>query len=122
MAYGIELILDLHNCNKKKFNRVDIDKYFKLICSTIHMQKCERFWWDDKRVPKKLRQKLPHTKGTSAVQFILTSNITIHTLDLLNSVYLNIFSCKSFDVMLAERLSKKFFEAKTVVSHTITRT
>ena len=122
MAYGMELILDLHGCNVTKFNRGDIDLYFKNICDAIDMQKCERFWWDDVGVPEDLKQTLPHTKGTSAVQFILTSNITIHTLVLLKSVYLNIFSCKMFDARMAERISKEFFGAKTVVSHRITRT
>lgn len=122
MAYGTELILDLHECDAVKFNRKDIDEYFRIICETIDMQKCERYWWDDVFVTEEEKQTLPHTKGTSAIQFILTSNITIHTLDLLKAVYLNIFSCKPFDTRVAERISAEFFNAKKVVSHTITRT
>ena len=52
---------------------------------------------DVQYVPAEEQQTSPKTKGTSAVQFILTSTIVIHTLDLMNAVYVNVFSCKEFD-------------------------
>jgi S-adenosylmethionine/arginine decarboxylase-like enzyme len=112
--YGKELIIDLHNCNQKKFSRKMIGKYFRELCNLIEMKRCELFWWDDYGLPKKERQTEPHLKGTSAIQFIMTSNITIHTLDILKSVYLNIFSCKDFDANKAVQFSKDFFEGKIV--------
>ena len=112
--YGKELILDLHDCNSKKFNRKTLKKYFEEVCDLIDMQRCELFWWDDYGVPLKERQTEPHLKGTSAVQFIITSNITIHTLDILRNVYLNIFSCKDFDARKAMKFSEKFFGGKIV--------
>lgn len=112
--YGKELILDLHNCNPKKFNRKMLSKYFRDVCDLIDMKRCELFWWDDHGVPPEKQQTEPHLKGTSAVQFIMTSNITIHTLDILKSVYLNIFSCKEFDAKKAMKFSERFFEGKTV--------
>lgn len=101
MAYGKELILDLHNCNVGMFNRSTLDLFFASLCKAIDMQQCERYFWDDVGVPEEERQTSPHTKGTSAIQFILTSNITIHTLDELEAVYINIFSCKDFDSDIA---------------------
>ena len=112
--YGKELILDLHNCNPKKFSRKMIGKYFRELCDLIDMQRCELFWWDDYGLPKNERQTEPHLKGTSAVQFIMTSNITIHTLDILKNVYLNIFSCKDFDAKKATQFSREFFKGKVV--------
>ena len=53
----------------------------------------------------------PKTKGTTAIQFILTSNITIHTLDILAVVFINIFSCKTYNTKLAEDFSIRFFGA-----------
>ena len=85
------------------------------------MKRCELFWWDDYGLPPEECQTEPHLKGTSAVQFIMTSNITIHTLDLLGSVYLNIFSCKNFDVKKATEFSRKFFEGKVASATTIDR-
>lgn len=78
------------------------------------MQRCELFWWDDQGLPKEERQTEPHLKGTSAIQFIMTSNITIHTLDILKNVYVNIFSCKDFDANKAAEFSQKFFKGKIV--------
>ena len=109
--YGYELVLDLHDCNPEKFNRADIDRYFTELCRRISMEKCEVHFWDDIGVPPDERQTLPHTKGTSAVCFILTSSIVIHTLDDLNAVYVNIFSCKEFDPVLAAKFTEEWFQA-----------
>ncbi|KKQ92914.1 MAG: S-adenosylmethionine decarboxylase [Candidatus Azambacteria bacterium GW2011_GWA2_39_10] len=112
--YGKELILDLHNCNNKKFNRENLKQYFRELCVLIDMKRCKLVWWDDHGVPVEQQQTAPHLKGTSAVQFIMTSNITIHTLDIMKNVYLNIFSCKDFDALEAKKFSEKFFGGKTV--------
>ncbi len=104
--YGKELIIDLHNCDSSTFTRHKIKKYFVEVCKLIDMERAKLCWWDDLRTPEEEKQNLPHTKGTSAVQFILTSNITIHTLELTKTVYVNIFSCKDFDSQKAELLTK----------------
>ncbi len=119
--YGYELVIDLHNCDISTFNRESLDNYFEKLCEAIDMQRCEMHFWDDVGVPVEERQTSPHTKGTSAVQFILTSTIVVHTLDLLKAVYINIFSCKEFDKDKAEQLSKKWFDAKECISHFIER-
>ncbi len=111
-AYGFELIMDLHGCDVGKFKRKSLDEYFDKVCKAIDMEKCERYWWDDVGVTEEERQTSPHTKGTSAVQFILTSTIVVHTLDLLKAVYINIFSCKTFDEKVAEQVTKEWFGAK----------
>lgn len=120
-SYGKELILDLHECNPKKFGRKLIRKFLRELCDSIDMKRCELFWWDDYGLPPKERQTQPHLKGTSAVQFIMTSNVTIHTLDILRNVYLNIFSCKEFDAHEAKRFSAKFFEGKVVTFKVLER-
>ncbi len=119
--YGFELILDLHGCDVSTFNRESLDAYFEKLCKAIDMQKCERYFWDDVDVPEDEKETLPHTKGTSAVQFIITSNITIHTLDLLKAVYVNIFSCKEFDEKVAEKITKEWFGANGCRTHFIER-
>jgi len=119
--YGFELILDLHGCDPNTFNRDSLDNYFEKLCKAIDMEKCARYFWDDVGVPVEEQQTLPHTKGTSAVQFILTSTIVIHTLDLLKAAYINIFSCKPFDRQVTEELTKEWFGAKECRSHFIER-
>ncbi len=119
--YGFELILDLHGCDVTKFSRTSIDDYFEKLCKAINMVKCERYFWDDVGVAREERQTSPRTKGTSAVQFILTSNIVVHTLDDLAAVYVNIFSCKAFDSKVAEKITKDWFGAKKCRTHYIER-
>lgn len=117
-SYGKELILDLHKCDPETFTRESIEKYFIELCELIDMERCELFWWDDVGVPEGEKQTEPHLKGTSAVQFIMTSNITIHTLDLMGNVYLNIFSCKDFNGSSAMVFSKRWFKGH-IVNHRI---
>ena len=115
-SYGKELILDLHNCNSEKFNRKDIAQYFKVLCDEkINMERCDLHWWDYEDEEQEVYDNAPaHLKGTSAVQFIQTSDIVIHTLDDLKRVYVNIFSCKDFDSDIAREFTEETFEGKTV--------
>ena len=110
--YGIELILDLHRCDASTFTRESIQKYFERLCDLIEMKREELHFWDDVGIPEEKKQTSPHTQGTSAVQFILTSSIVIHTLDQLEAVYINIFSCKAYDPKIAENFSVQWFGAK----------
>lgn len=119
--YGKELIIDLHNCDVSKFNRKSLRKYFKDLCALIEMQPAKLVFWDDVGVPEEEKQIQPHTKGTSAVQFILTSNITVHTLDLLGNVYVNIFSCKEFNSDFARNFTVFYFEGNLKQSRVINR-
>ena len=119
--YGYELILDLHGCDPETFNRPSIEEFFKKLCKQIKMTRCDLHFWDDVGVSPEEQQTSPHTKGTSAVQFILTSTIVIHTLDLMGAVYINIFSCKKYDKDKAEAFSKEWFKASDCRSHFIER-
>jgi len=112
IAYGYELILDLHGCDASTFTRRSLRRYFAALCKAIDMKRCDLHFWDDQGVPVGEQQTSPHTKGTSAVQFILTSTIVVHTLDLLEAVYVNIFSCKPYDKEVAESLTREWFGAK----------
>jgi S-adenosylmethionine/arginine decarboxylase-like enzyme len=51
----------------------------------------------------------------------LTSSIVIHTLDILKTVYVNIFSCKDFDPDLAAAFTRDWFEAATCEPTFLTR-
>ena len=119
--YGKELIIDLHECDSSTFNRKSIKKYFIEICDLIDMERCKLSWWDDQGVPEEEQQSEPHLKGTTAIQFILTSNIVIHTLDLLGAVYINIFSCKDFNSDIAMNFTAEWFKGQIVSSHEIER-
>jgi S-adenosylmethionine/arginine decarboxylase-like enzyme len=120
--YGFELILDLHGCDPSTFNRKSIRRFYKELCKLIDMQLCVIHFWDDLGVSPEEQQTEPHTKGTSAVCFILTSSIVVHTLDLLGSVYINIFSCKAFSYSDATAFTTNWFKASTCRQSVVERT
>lgn len=114
-AYGKEIIIDMHECDVSKFNRKELRKYFKELCALIDMERCDLYFWDYVGVPQKEIDAEPdHLVGTSAVQFIKTSNIVIHTLDRLGKVFLNIFSCKDYNSNVVIEFSKNFFGGKII--------
>jgi len=119
--YGQELILDLRDCDPLTFNRATIQLYFRRLCELIDMEPTEIHWWDDLHTPAAEKETAPHLVGTSAIQFIKTSNITIHTLDKLDAVFVNIFSCKRFDAGDAMEFTKKWFDGKITNSTVIRR-
>jgi len=120
-SYGKELILDIHKCDSSTFTRKSIRNFFKELCDLIGMRRSRLVWWDDYGVSPEEQETEPHLKGTSAVQFIETSNIVIHTLDILESVYLNIFSCTDFDTNVAKEFSQEWFKGKVANSHVVER-
>ena len=111
-SYGIELLLDLKGCDPEQMGRERIMEYFVSLCQKIDMKRHgEPLFWED-------WSGTPHLHGTSAIQFIETSNIVCHALPLLKSVFLNIFSCKKFNVQEAMEFSNTFWRA-TSVHHTV---
>ena len=107
--YGKELILDIHRCDTNTFTRNSIREYCKQLCILIDMERCDFHFWDDLDTIEEEKQTNPKTVGISAIQFIITSNVTIHTLDLLGKVFINIFSCKDFDSDLSADFTENWF-------------
>ena len=110
MIYGYTLSLDLFNCNTEKFNRKDIQKFLILLCSKIDMKREDLHWWDYDGEDTK--DEPDHIVGTSVVQFITTSTIVIHTLDRLEKMYIDLFSCNKFEDNIVLKLVVDFFECE----------
>lgn len=109
--YGMELVLDLHDCDPARFTRPGLEIFFGELCSLLDMDRGPLHFWDYGGNPKAKAEAPPHLKGTSAIQFIYTSNITVHTLDDLRRVYLNIFSCREFEAGQAADFAARYFDA-----------
>lgn len=120
--YGKEMILDLHKVkNTHLFNRKDLKKFFIQLCDLLDMERCDLHFWDYVGEEAEYRKAPMHLRGTSAIQFISTSNITVHTLDEMKRVYLNIFSCKNFNGKMTKRFCENYFKGKVVTAKTIRR-
>lgn len=104
--YGIELILDLHHCQNAKMD-MDIEAFCQELCELIGMDYETFTEW--RSIESEERN--PKTWGVSAVQFIITSNITIHVLPLYmnGAVLLNLFSCKEFDADIVVKFCEAYF-------------
>lgn len=59
--------------------------------------------------------------GYTLVQLIETSNICAHFVNEYNEIYLDVFSCKSFDPVVVENLVRKYFGATNMSSTLIDR-
>ncbi len=108
--FGTELILDLKDCKALPCNRVFLHLFFRDLCDLLDMVRENTFYWDYQNEPEEYENAPDHLKGISAVQFIRTSNITVHTLDALGTVYINIFSCKAFDTVSAMHFCAERFQ------------
>ncbi len=120
MAYGQELILDLYGCDPLTLTRESITEWLKQLCELIDMRREDLYFWeyDD---PKEKADAPDHLNGTSAVQFITTSDIVIHTLDRLGECYINLFSCKDYDILEAIVFTKNWFKSANYEYQTIER-
>lgn len=119
--YGLELILDLHDCDVSTFTRKSIKKYFRAMCKLINVRPCKLCWWDDKWMPWFWKETESHIKGTTAIQFLTTSDIRLHTLDLQRAVRLNIFSCDDFDADTAANFTERWFSGRVVNKQVVVR-
>jgi S-adenosylmethionine/arginine decarboxylase-like enzyme len=59
--------------------------------------------------------------GYSLVQLITTSNITAHFMEETGQVYLDVFSCKTFDPKIVARVFKQYFEPTKMRINFLTR-
>lgn len=63
----------------------------------------------------------PDKAGFSFCQMIETSSITGHLVDLSGDAYIDIFSCKTVNIGIAEELIRKYFKPERVRINFITR-
>lgn len=117
--YGIEAIVDASGCDVSRFTRRDIDAFILELCERIDMNPAlETYYWDEINGGA---CDDPHLKGVSAFRFIETSNIVIHTLTLIRAVFINIFSCKTFDPDEVGKFVTEYFSAEKIAMSVVER-
>jgi len=114
-VWGISSSIDVYQCNKKKItSKQDIQDFVIKLCRLIEMRRFGQttivHFGVDERVA-----------GYSMIQLIETSLISAHFANQSNTVYLDVFSCKPYDVKKAAQFTKEFFGGKTVKVKTTER-
>lgn len=107
--YGLEFLLDCQFCNTEKFTEKSIRQYLKKLIKLLEMKTDMEPIFSG------------GVQGLDVIQFIITSQIAIHCVDSLEAVYIDMFSCKDFDISAARQLTKEWFEAKVVGEHVVYR-
>ncbi|WP_327007699.1 S-adenosylmethionine decarboxylase [Dactylosporangium sp. NBC_01737] len=104
--WGVELVLDLDGCDRERIsNRRVIRRFAEALVQEIGMRRygrpvCKRFALDN-----------PEAAGYSLVQLITTSSITAHFAENTGRAFINVFSCKDFDVDAAAQFIAAYFRA-----------
>ena len=116
VTFGWELILDLYDCDPAKISSdIEIKRFARELCVVIDM-----IPYGEAQTPY-FGEKQAHTKGYSLLQFVETSSITGHFSEGTGAAYINIFSCKAYDSVKAEKFTQEFFGARKVSSRLLTR-
>ncbi len=107
--YGYSSTLDVVECDKAPFTRELIEDFLVALCEAIDMEREDLHFWDYDGDPYGYDTAPEHLKGISAVQFIKTSSIAVHTLDDLEVVFIDLFSCKNYDADVVREMVEEHF-------------
>ena len=122
MPYGQEVIIDLCDCDPTTYDtREKIEGFLWEVCDLIGAEPKDLHFWDYAGRPEEYAEAEDRFKGTSAVQFILTSSLVIHALDVLKTVYLNVFSCAPFDAEAVVKHAVDTFSGTLMQQHGMDR-
>ena len=107
-GYGPHLMLDLNDCNPEILD--DLGACFKLLNELP-----ERIGMTKITQPYVFRYSglIPEDEGITGVTVIAESHISLHTYPRKSFVFVDLFSCKPFDVERAKDYIVQFFQSKS---------
>ena len=106
--FGKELILDLKGCNDKILSEEQLNEYVVRLCDILDMKRYGAC------ITPHFGHQSEKTSGYSVVQLIETSLISGHFSDKYKTAHINIFSCKEYDEVAAEKFTMTFFGGEVV--------
>lgn len=115
-SFGYHLILDCKKCNKSKIKNLDNIRNF--IYELLKLTKMKK--WGE-LVVQDLQSGPKHLHGYSVIQLIHTSSIVCHFCNESGDIYVDFFSCKSFDNDTVINCVNKYFNPKKIKSQFIER-
>ena len=114
--WGYHLILDCKACDIEKIKNASHIRFFiNVLVKEIDMKAY------GEPVIENFASHNSTVAGYSLLQLIETSSITGHFVDLNGDAYLDIFSCKPFDIEVAKDVIRKFFNPKKIKMTYLTR-
>ena len=112
--WGYHLMLDCSGCNLNVSNKDSIYQFVKELIDEIDMIA------HGEPIIEHLLPGDPK-QGYSLMQLITTSNICAHFMDHGGTAYIDIFSCKEFDIETAKTVVNKYFEPSKMRVYYLTR-
>jgi len=114
-VWGIATSIDIYNCIPELIRDAGkIKQFVKELCDVIEMKRFGEtlvvHFGEEERVA-----------GFSMVQLIETSLISAHFANLTNTIYLDVFSCKSYNIKVVEEFSRSFFGGTHCITNTTYR-
>lgn len=120
-TYGYSSVLDVVECAPATFTQENIEQFLVALCEAIDMEREDLHFWDYENDPEGYAAAPAHLRGVSAVQFIKTSSIVIHTLDDLRVVFIDLFSCKPYEDQVVGAVVAAYFKGRVRAMKTFTR-
>ena len=116
MYWGYHLLLDCGECNITAITSEDtIKKFIADLVSSIDMVAIGEPWIARTAIGQ------PDKEGFSVYQLIVTSNISAHIVDESRQIYLDVFSCKPYDIDTVKEIVQKWFGPKSIKQNYIKR-
>ena len=114
--FGYHLMLDCSDCDMARMSsRANIYNFVKKLVTNIDMVAV------GEPIIEFLAADDPSKAGYSLMQLIVTSSITGHFMDRDRHIYLDVFSCKPFEIGAVEDTVKEYFSANKIRVNFLTR-
>ncbi|MBU1083476.1 MAG: adenosylmethionine decarboxylase [Candidatus Omnitrophota bacterium] len=115
-AFGPHLMLDLRKCREEKLR--DLNLVFSILRDLPHQIGMTRI---TEPYVFPYSGLIPEDKGITGTVIIAESHISIHTFQEKDYCFVDVFSCKDFDVDFAAEYIVNAFESKKYDKHVVNR-
>lgn len=115
MYWGYHLMLDIRGANDNIKDKQKVIQFCDELVVAIDMEPIGRPWVEQTAMHD------PTKAGFTLVQIIQTSSIVAHFIDEQGDIYLDVFSCKEFDIQTVQDHVNKWFSPSKVRTNFITR-
>lgn len=113
--WGYHLMIDVHGANDNIKDKSLVTQFCDELVVAIDMEPIGRPWVEETAMHD------PGKAGFTLVQIIQTSSIVAHFIDQSGDIYLDVFSCKQFDIKTVEDHVTKWFAPEKMRVNFITR-